>query len=301
MMPLTVLKLPVSKWVSHVNVHLYGGVLFDVGADAKLLLKMAERALPSISYVMLTHHHWDHSAALQEIWEATRAVVVAGRAEIEMLLDTSLMIEVGLKPVAEAADLPPSVVEWLVKRAYNRYRNLRVPDSYIETAEGARGLPAEPLATPGHTIAHMSYLVEEGLIVGDLMLADRTPSFIDLEAHLKSLASAPAVRAYPGHGSPIADARRRGLELIRKYSRRLSRLLEACRPKATLKEAVERLAGGRIGPLELLIASREALASARLLEKLGLLDIDYSRKPIILKPTGYNVDERLKLFLSIHL
>ena len=295
-------QLPVSRWVAHVNVYIHESTLFDVGADARLLIKRIQPALPSISYVMLTHHHWDHSAALQELWEATGAVVVASRAELEMLSSIDAMIEVNLKPVAEAAALPSSVVEWVVKRAYRRYKLLKIPDSYIEAAEEARGLPAEPLATPGHTVAHTSYLLKGALIAGDLMLAGKPPSFIDLEAHLRSLASAPRVKAYPGHGPPVEDARRRGLELIREYAGRLSRLLEACQPKATLSEAVRRMHGESLGPLELMIASREALASAKLLEKLSLLEVDYSRKPIVLKPTeACDIIERLKSILSIPL
>lgn len=73
---------------------------------------------------------------------------------------------------------------------------------------GVEGATVHAIHTPGHTVDHMVFLLEEedALFTGDNVLGHGTAVFEDLSAYSKSLERMEGLfsgRAYPGHGDVI--------------------------------------------------------------------------------------------------
>jgi len=147
----------------------------DPAYEVDRLLREAARRGWKISAVLVTHTHHDHIDGVEEMVRATLAPVY-----------------VGAKEAAAARAAAPSA-------------------KVVELEDGARisvgALSIEALATPGHTVAGTSYLVEGNVMVGDTLFVGgcgRTdfpggdPRV--LWRSLQRLAALPEeTRVYPGH------------------------------------------------------------------------------------------------------
>ena len=126
------------------------GICIDSGASAAAALAGMRRIGVdplSISYVFLTHSDHDHTGGIQAF---PRAIVVLPRAE---------------EPVA-SGELPRRI---LFIRRRNRFGSPHESwdDGQIVDVGGIR---VRGIATPGHTVGSMSYLVnDEALFTGDLL------------------------------------------------------------------------------------------------------------------------------------
>jgi len=165
------------------------------GTDSALLVDPAARhdriddllAQRSLVHVLLTHHHPDHVGAVAEYATSHDATVWARQGR-EAAFETATGIE---------------------------------PDrTFIDgTAIPADGGHCEVVATPGHAPEHVALATDEGLLCGDLAVAEGSvvvgaPEG-DMRAYCTSLrrviARAPD-RLFPGHGpmidDPVATCRR---------------------------------------------------------------------------------------------
>ena len=155
-------------------------VLVDAGGPLEPLLDALEREQLTLSAVLLTHHHYDHVCALDELLERRPGTPVLIHA-----------LERELVPQA-TGEIEPS--EPIL----------------------CGGLRIQPLHTPGHTAGMVSLLVshgpEQALFTGDTLFKGsvggvRAPghtTYEDLKSSImdKLLALPPATPIHPGHTDP---------------------------------------------------------------------------------------------------
>jgi len=158
------------------NVYVDDEVLVDPGAESPELEDAVARAEPA--HVAVTHHHPDHAAAVAAYAE-TFGLTVWARA--------------GRTDAFEAATGVS-------------------PDRTFGPGDGLPIEGMEVLDTPGHAPEHVAFVTDEGVVSGDLAVAEGSvvvgaPEG-DMRAYLTSLrrlhARAPE-RLFPGHGPVIDD------------------------------------------------------------------------------------------------
>lgn len=226
-----------------------GWLLVDPGSPNDQAYGTMRRAFaelgigPDEPEVLLTHEHTDHAGLVERLLPAGRTVTLGAAARRHLAdtarLDYSDIVSARLM----AAGFAPSEVaayESLRRRAYS----LGVADLAVaEVDDGAElnlaGLPVRVVATPGHTIGHVCYLLpRHGLLfTGDHVLFRLPPALFSeaedvdlLAAYLDGLdriAALDVALALPGHGRPEDGAAlvRRTASLAIHHRRRLDRLV----------------------------------------------------------------------------
>src|SRR4249920_3730530 len=151
----------------------------------------------TVTHVLVTHTHRDHSPAAARIKAATGA-----RTCGEGPHRAARTLHVGEAPRLEASadrDFQPDLV---------------LADG--ETISGP-GWTLEAVATPGHTANHMAFALKDAnvLFSGDHVMAWSTPvvappdgSMKDYMASLRKLARRQEPTYFPGHGGAVRDAPR---------------------------------------------------------------------------------------------
>jgi glyoxylase-like metal-dependent hydrolase (beta-lactamase superfamily II) len=151
----------------------------------------------TVTHVLVTHTHRDHSPAAARIKAATGATVVAeGPHRAARPLHTG---DAGRSEASNDTDFRPDVA---------------LPDG--EVVDGA-GWSVEGVATPGHTANHMAFALRGTNILfsGDHVMAWSTPvvsppdgAMSDYMASLRKLARRPEAIYFPGHGGAVREAPR---------------------------------------------------------------------------------------------
>jgi glyoxylase-like metal-dependent hydrolase (beta-lactamase superfamily II) len=186
-----------------------GGLLIDPATrHSELDELVAER----VDHVAVTHHHPDHVgavAAYAEEWDLT-VWALTGRGD-------AFAAATGVQPDRHFA-----------------------PGETIPAAGGIRVLD-----TPGHAPEHVSFVIPEGIVTGDLAVSEGSvvvgaPEG-DMRAYLTSLRRVHARnpdRLYPGHGPVIEDPRSTCARLIKHRLDREKRVLEAINAGEETPEAI---------------------------------------------------------------
>ncbi len=149
-----VLSLPVG--MIQTNCYLFEGenhvaAVIDPGAQGEKILALARENGLEIQYILLTHGHFDHVCAANEIQKATGAQVVIGEKDAPMLV--SPMTKSGL-------------------RAPGYNDDPVVPDRTVKEGDllDIGGIRLHVLETPGHTPGGVAYRTEDGvLFTGDTL------------------------------------------------------------------------------------------------------------------------------------
>jgi len=151
----------------------------------------------TVTHILVTHTHRDHSPAVPRIKAATGAVVLA-----EGPHRPARPLHVGEAPRLDASN-------------DTDFR----PDRSLHDGEviAGPGWTIEAVATPGHTANHMAFALKEAdlLFSGDHVMAWSTPvvappdgAMSDYMASLQKLARRSEPVYLPGHGGAVRDAPR---------------------------------------------------------------------------------------------
>ncbi len=164
-------------------------VLFDAPADSGKILDYTEKNGLNIKYICLTHAHFDHIMALNDIKEKTGAQLMLHEKEGQYLTDPRLNL---LGEAAEEVTIPK-------------------PDKLLVDGETIclDSLEFKVIHTPGHTEGGTCYLIDNVLISGDTLFSGAIGRFdfplgnFDVEIRSikeKLLVLDDEVKVYPGHG-----------------------------------------------------------------------------------------------------
>jgi hydroxyacylglutathione hydrolase len=173
----------------------------------------------NLKYIILTHHHYDHSSGAHRLREATGAKVVVHKAEEQLLLN----------PASETGDMEIPEEQKEAREQAKKWREeaaKAVPDIRLNDGDVLEigGLHLRAVHAPGHTAGHLCSLLEEDnvLFAGDNVLGVGTaaiapPPHGDMAEYIRSLKKMQALEASllaPGHGPPVKEPHRKIQELI---------------------------------------------------------------------------------------
>lgn len=178
--------------------------IIDPGPDdpAHVARLLAAVAGETVSHIVVTHTHRDHSPAVPALKAATGAVVV------------------GCGPHRAARELAEGEINRLDAAADRDY----APDDEMRTGDTITGpgWSLSAVATPGHTANHLAFTLAEeaSLFSGDHVMAWSTsivaPPDGSMAAYMASIETLRGMEHglyWPGHGGPVTEPQRflRGL------------------------------------------------------------------------------------------
>ena len=125
------------------------GAVIDPGGDPEKIEKVIEKEKLNIKYIILTHGHADHIAALTELKKKTNALILIHPADSDMLVDPTynLSIFTGQDLVCPKAD--------------------KFLDDGDKVEVG--GFELEVLHTPGHSPGGISLFTDKMIFTGDAL------------------------------------------------------------------------------------------------------------------------------------
>lgn len=156
---------------------------------SKILNKLAERGL-KLKYILLTHSHFDHMMALDELREAAGAPLCVHKLDAPALTDPRLsyMLQFG------GLDRP------------SRPADILLEDGDIIQIGGSE---LKVMHTPGHTLGSVCYIAGDNIISGDTLFKGNIGrydlyggNYARLLESLKLLTALEGdYKVYPGHGA----------------------------------------------------------------------------------------------------
>jgi hydroxyacylglutathione hydrolase len=163
--------------------------VIDPGADPDRIKGLVEEAECTVKYIIITHVHLDHIAAVDKLREFTGAAVLVN--------------------INEAGYLPDS---WYNGSAiFGLDKRFKEADRFLENGEliPLGDIKLEVLHTPGHTPGSMCIKAGNKLFTGDTLFylsVGRTDlgngNYNDIKASLKKIMEQDdSVEVFPGHGS----------------------------------------------------------------------------------------------------
>lgn len=164
-------------------------LLIDPGDDAEKLCRVIEENKYKVKYIVLTHCHYDHIGAVNEVKKKTNAKVLLSEKEKENYMSESVTL----------------------KSYFGDDTELLEPDILLKEGESVKSGEYEfmVIETPGHTSGGMCLFGEGVLFSGDTLFKESvgrtdfpTGSMQELLASIREkLFSLPGKTVvYPGHG-----------------------------------------------------------------------------------------------------
>ncbi len=164
-------------------------IVVDPACDFEAIKKCIEDLSLNVCYIIITHAHFDHIEALDELHEFTGAKICIGKPDSESLFDSSMNLS-----SAFGATSPSSKAELLLLDG----DELSVSGNILKI-----------ISTPGHTRGGICILTDGILISGDTLFSEsigrtdfpggNTATLIDsIKTKLFTLPDSTIV--YPGHG-----------------------------------------------------------------------------------------------------
>ena len=173
--------------------------LIDAGMDpkAKEIIEKINKINKPLKYIFLTHEHIDHIRGLKKIKESfPQAKIVAHENSIEYVKGEKIL-------------LPKSFI-YKILSVFVKVDGVNVD---LKVSKDYKLENVKIFHTPGHTSGSLSFLIEDNLFVGDLVITNKNnnltfpPSkFNDDESKmvesLKKLLKLEFNNLYVGHGNP---------------------------------------------------------------------------------------------------
>lgn len=163
--------------------------LVDPGDEADKLLSVLNSKGAELSYIILTHGHFDHILALPEIKEKTGASLLVHKDDAPMLADGSLSL---------LSRFTDKVID------FPKADGLLNDGDTIELGNGT----IKVIHTPGHTLGSICLSVGDDLISGDTLFRESIGRYDfpggDYDTIMASLKKIKELgvkgKIYPGHG-----------------------------------------------------------------------------------------------------
>ncbi len=166
------------------------GIVVDPGAEPDRIMEMVNKAGVKIKYIVLTHGHYDHCGAMEEIKKRTGCNTVIVHREDEAVLE----------------DPESNSSPWIAGRRLSYKADKLVEDGDIIKVGG---IDITVKHTPGHTVGGISLIFDNKCVCGDALFAGsvgrtdlKTGSMDDLRYSLdKVFKKLPdEMEVWPGHG-----------------------------------------------------------------------------------------------------
>ena len=214
------------------------GALIDsgFGDDKSVQVRLdflKEHSDIKVRYILLTHHHFDHTSGAQQLRVATGAQVVLHAGEEKFLLDSKSEAPQDLEATAEENKQVAEAIQRFRDQAAEATPDMRVSDDETFTVGS---LDIQVVHTPGHTLGSVCFYMpgERALFTGDTALGLGTvaispPPYGDMGLYLESLAR---LKTYdcalmlPGHGQNVHDVPSKLQELIDHRREREAQILK---------------------------------------------------------------------------
>ena len=165
--------------------------IVDPGADAKRLLDALNSKNAVLEYIILTHGHFDHILALNEIKDKTAATILIHEGDADFLIDNSLNL------VTKFSDLD--------LKFYQADGILKDKDIIQLGSSKIR-----VMHTPGHTPGSICLFTDAGIITGDTLFRESIGRYDFIFGDYDSIISSvkklikdikdPSCKIMPGHG-----------------------------------------------------------------------------------------------------
>lgn len=298
--------IPIEHPLKNLSLYVFLGeepAVIDTGPYHPLLEEVIRGALRhsglrEIARILLTHSHIDHCGMAARVRAASGAEVVAHGLERPRVEDPGRRLRKEYSCYSEmsrAMGFPEDIATSIFSLA-ERWIDLSEPCPIDMRLRGGETLRAgdrelEAIHTPGHTAGHLCYYErgERLLFSGDHLMRTITPNpelycpprrglvtglpqFLD---SLRLLEAYDVACAYPGHGAPIKQVRRRIEFNLLHHRRRMEKTAEAvqggCR---TVWEVARRLfpqIEGAPPGVDHFLALKEALGHLVMLEEEGVV------------------------------
>lgn len=164
-------------------------ILFDAAANADKILTYIKKQGLNLKGIFLTHAHFDHILALEDLKNQTNAKIYLHTEEEKYLKDPKLNL------------------------AGEHWSELNIPDADVLLNDGDEieidSLKIKVIHTPGHTAGGVCYLIDKILISGDTLFSGSIGRFDfplgSYEDEIRSIQEKlmvldDDVRVCPGHG-----------------------------------------------------------------------------------------------------
>lgn len=173
-----------------------------------------------IKYILLTHHHHDHTAIVQDLKELTNAKLIVHKKQIPYLK----------KGVTNTANLKQyNWILWLIDKLTKPFIKYKYPPISIDNSDiiidtdinenvlPSIGISGKIVTTPGHSSDSISVLLDSGtayvgdlaMNMGSMKLLCKIPLPIEAEnleqvkSSMKKLIDLGCMKFYPSHGESI--------------------------------------------------------------------------------------------------
>ena len=171
-------------------------ILIDCSAPDRTIMDYIQTQNAHLSYILITHTHFDHILGIEEMTKAYQVPAYAHPADFPLLRDMNNWIShfMGFPPV----NIPE------IKPLPDRLKIGNIPIQVIETA--------------GHTPGGVCYLIEDHLFSGDTLFKG-TYGRVDIpmsnpadmrDSLGRLMHLPPETSVYPGHGHPTTIGAEQG-------------------------------------------------------------------------------------------
>ncbi len=163
--------------------------LIDPADEADAIFNMIEKSKCEVTAILLTHGHFDHMAALNDIHQKTGAEIYISEHDVELLRDAEKNASKLFFGLDIHSDLPVNIIQ--------NGDTITVGNLEFTVQE-----------TPGHTKGSVCYFADKAVFTGDTIFAEgfgRTDLYGGEYARLRVslMELVPNLRKktiYPGHG-----------------------------------------------------------------------------------------------------
>ncbi len=164
-------------------------IIIDPGGDFKDIVKNIDEKEIIPKYILLTHGHGDHIAAVNELKEKYEIPVLVHEDEVELLSDPEMNMSarMPINPVSVNADI-----------------------TFLDGESICDEFNIKVIHTPGHTAGSCCFLIGDKLITGDTVFRGSigrsdlpTGNYDDIMQSIKNkiLLMDDSIEIFPGHGT----------------------------------------------------------------------------------------------------